>query len=253
MKEVAAVAVIKDGKLLMGKRKDNGKWTNPGGHLEKGEDPQIGAAREVKEEAGIEVAPDNLRHLESRVIKKPNGKKLKIHAFKVVLTHAPTSMKEDPDDEVHRWHWVSITPPLNKDIFDNLHVPMEDNLIITNLGVTMEKNAFYLGFEKRAGLAPTLKEEMAEDALLGLVPLGTTIATSSGERPEGHSRLKEWGGRTGGAILGGASGAGVGSLLGTIGMRLGSLGGQVGGEALASRMLKRRYYDEDGKLKKEFE
>ena len=71
--------------MLMGKRRDNGKWTNPGGHLNEGESPVAGAAREVKEETGLNLDPHIFRHLESRIVKKPDGEKLEVHGFRVDL------------------------------------------------------------------------------------------------------------------------------------------------------------------------
>lgn len=50
------VLVIKDGKILVGKRKDNGLLCGPGGHIESGETPQEAAIRETREEFGIHIA-----------------------------------------------------------------------------------------------------------------------------------------------------------------------------------------------------
>ena len=52
--------IVQNGKFLLMKRADNdtflpGVWEIPGGKLEFGEDPLIGAKREVKEEAGLDV------------------------------------------------------------------------------------------------------------------------------------------------------------------------------------------------------
>ena len=50
------VFVLKDGRLLLGKRIGkigSGTWGLPGGHLEYGESLTDGAARELKEETGI--------------------------------------------------------------------------------------------------------------------------------------------------------------------------------------------------------
>jgi len=133
----------------MGRRKDNGKWTNPGGHANDGEAPIDAGIREAKEETGLDLTQDRLYHLDTRIIHKPSGEKLKVVAYKINLDEGATTIKNDPDDEVHRWVWISLAKPLNKKVFGNLHVP-RDNVILDSLGVQMEKNAFFLGFEKRA-------------------------------------------------------------------------------------------------------
>lgn len=50
------VIVIRDGKILVGDRKDNGLACGPGGHIEPGETPEEAASREAREEFGIYVA-----------------------------------------------------------------------------------------------------------------------------------------------------------------------------------------------------
>lgn len=50
------VIVIKDGKILIGERKDNGLICGPGGHIEYGETPEEAAIREAREEFGIYIA-----------------------------------------------------------------------------------------------------------------------------------------------------------------------------------------------------
>ena len=52
------VLVLKDGKVLLTKRKGThgkGEWAFPGGHLEYGESIEECARRECREEAGIEI------------------------------------------------------------------------------------------------------------------------------------------------------------------------------------------------------
>lgn len=51
----AATIVIKDGKMLVGTRKDNGGICGPGGHIENGETPEQAARREAVEEFGIQL------------------------------------------------------------------------------------------------------------------------------------------------------------------------------------------------------
>lgn len=50
------VIVVKDGKILVGQRKDNGQICGPGGHIEIGETPEDAAIRETREEFSINVA-----------------------------------------------------------------------------------------------------------------------------------------------------------------------------------------------------
>lgn len=56
---VTAVVIRDDGRVLVIKRADDGRWVPPGGVLELGETPQEGCAREVLEETGyrVEVGP----------------------------------------------------------------------------------------------------------------------------------------------------------------------------------------------------
>jgi 8-oxo-dGTP pyrophosphatase MutT (NUDIX family) len=133
MKEVSCVAILNDHHMLMGKRRDDGKWTQPGGHLNPGEDPTAGAVREVKEETGLDLHPHLFKHLETRIVKKPSGEKLKVHGYRVDLRAKPsTSMKEDPDGEVYRWVWIKLDTDLEH-IKENLHVPLKDNVLLVHI------------------------------------------------------------------------------------------------------------------------
>lgn len=57
--EVIAAIVVKDGKVLVGKRRSDkvlgGKWEFPGGKLEKGETHQECLVRELGEELGVKI------------------------------------------------------------------------------------------------------------------------------------------------------------------------------------------------------
>ena len=52
-----AVAILKDGRILLVKREDFEIWSLPGGHVESGESVAQAAIREVREETGLRVTP----------------------------------------------------------------------------------------------------------------------------------------------------------------------------------------------------
>jgi ADP-ribose pyrophosphatase YjhB (NUDIX family) len=130
--EVVSVAVMHGSKMLMGKRRDNQKWTHPAGHIEEGEGHRAGALRELKEETGID-AP-GLKYIGSKTVTSPKGKMVRVHSYRCDLDHQhETTMKEDPDKEVHRWHWVETKDGLPDEIHQHLHSPK--NVTLEFLGL----------------------------------------------------------------------------------------------------------------------
>jgi ADP-ribose pyrophosphatase YjhB (NUDIX family) len=57
---VAAVISDDEGRILVVRRRDNGKWQIPGGVLELDESIHQGVCREVLEETGVRVEPERL-------------------------------------------------------------------------------------------------------------------------------------------------------------------------------------------------
>lgn len=175
MKEVSTVALInvRSKKMLMGKRRDNLRWTNPGGHLDNGEDPVAGAVREVKEETGLDIEADDLAHVKTKTVTKQNGEKLKVHAFKAFFggEHPKATNKLDPDKEVSRWRWVKTRGGLPKDVLKSLHVPLKDNVLLRNLN-----------FSKRAAMRSQVMDRKTFDKLFNEAMQRYAQHQSSGEK-----------------------------------------------------------------------
>lgn len=115
------VMMMKDGKVLLGKRHDDpekassalrgeGTWTMPGGKFDFGESFEEGAAREVMEETGVRLN-------EVKVICLNNNKNE--HAHFVTVGLYSDNFEGEPQvmepDEIVEWRWFSL---------DNLPSPL---------------------------------------------------------------------------------------------------------------------------------
>ena len=106
------------GQVLLQKRSDNGQWCVPGGALELGETYKEAAARELREEVGIEVKELQLFGLYSgddRMITYPNQDV--VYSLAVIFkTNKYTGTISDEDAEVleHRFFNSQDIP---KDLF----------------------------------------------------------------------------------------------------------------------------------------
>lgn len=99
------VMVVKDGKVLMGKRKNAhgaGEWCFPGGHLEFNESFEHCAKRETFEEAGIRIK--NIRFLTATndIFKKENKHYITIY-MKADYASGKVTLKEP--DRMVEWEW----------------------------------------------------------------------------------------------------------------------------------------------------
>lgn len=131
MKESSTIAVIRNGgELLLGKRKDSGRYTLPGGGMDRAETPEMCAFRELYEETGIKA--HKLDHIETKKVVTPSGKPLIVHAYSLIYD-GPTSVKHDPDKEVGKWNWIDCRYGIPEEIENNLNVPK--NFALKRLGI----------------------------------------------------------------------------------------------------------------------
>lgn len=143
VKRVALIfATDSEGKLLLGKRRDNGRYTVPGGHLNEGEDPYDGAARELKEETGLVALDDIMDLLDEREL---NG--VKFFTFGCGVDGAPNG-KHDPDQECGVWSFFDVSKGVPKEVADNLAGPRDKDKNIVTDHFGLEKNQRVPGFPK---------------------------------------------------------------------------------------------------------
>ena len=109
------VIVMKDGKVLLGKRKNahgDGTWSFPGGHLEFNEELEECAKREVMEETGIDIGNIRLGTCTNDIFKK-EGKHY-ITVFMIAdYTGGNVVLKEPESCEKWDWFtWEGLPSPL---------------------------------------------------------------------------------------------------------------------------------------------
>lgn len=111
----AVVALIQDGnEVLMGRRNDSGKFTSPGGKVDKNETPWDALVREVKEETGLVVT-------DYKMVDVILDDKALVYLYKVSVK-GKIDLSQDPDKEFTEIRWVN--PDQVK-----LHYPNEINIV----------------------------------------------------------------------------------------------------------------------------
>jgi len=106
-RRVGAGIILQDseGRLLLQKRVDDGKWSIPGGWMEEGETPERAAIRETKEETGLDIA---LMQLLDVHVREDGSVHLLFEAQ--LLSGKPRTSNENTEiryiayDDVEQWH-----------------------------------------------------------------------------------------------------------------------------------------------------
>jgi ADP-ribose pyrophosphatase YjhB (NUDIX family) len=124
-------AVIRRGdELLFVKRTDNGAWTPVTGIVDPGEEPAVTAAREAKEETGVEIRVDRLASTSAGLEKTyDNGDR----AVYLDLTFACTWVSGEPyvaDDESTdvRWWPLDDLPAMSPEMRERVEAALSDEV-----------------------------------------------------------------------------------------------------------------------------
>ena len=110
---VVGAIVEQDGRVLLVKENskfaDRGKWNQPAGWVDVGEDPSLAAVREVKEETGLDFSPDALVGIYSLVrqdLMQAPG--IMPHAFKLIFRGTFRGTPSVRNDEISELRWFSL-------------------------------------------------------------------------------------------------------------------------------------------------
>jgi 8-oxo-dGTP diphosphatase len=110
--------------ILRNKEPFKGKWANPGGNIDEGEDPIDGAIRELEEETSLKIPAKYFNFIDvfNEPWRDPRNKNCISYAFSVLLNEIPDTMAADDADEC-TWNDVSYSGDINVDMaFDHKEV-----------------------------------------------------------------------------------------------------------------------------------
>jgi 8-oxo-dGTP diphosphatase len=109
-----AIIIIRENTVLLMKRRGPhgaGTWSTPGGHLDFGETPEQCAAREAKEEVGLDVTDIRFRCLTNDVFEEEQKHYITIW-MDGKSTGEPTIAAEEEVAELGWFAWDALPQPL---------------------------------------------------------------------------------------------------------------------------------------------
>ena len=128
IKPAAAVALFDgDGRILLLRRKDNDKWTMPGGTMDFGESLEQCAVREVREETGFDIEISGLigTYTDPNVLIAYSDGEVR-QEFTFVYAAKMKSGELKIDHESKEAVWVSIADALNLPLVDSQRRRLQD-------------------------------------------------------------------------------------------------------------------------------
>jgi ADP-ribose pyrophosphatase YjhB (NUDIX family) len=117
---VGAVVLVRDveatgrGRLLLLRQPPGRGWSLPAGLLARGETPAAGAARELAEESGIRLRPEQLRQAVPAALVHHRGRWVDL-VFEAEVPASTTPLAVDGAEVLAAaWHPVDALPPLTR-------------------------------------------------------------------------------------------------------------------------------------------
>ncbi|MDN3505744.1 MAG: NUDIX domain-containing protein [Simkaniaceae bacterium] len=132
------ILVIRDGKILMGKRKNahgDGNWGFPGGHLEFFETVEDCTKRELLEETGLTANSVVLGPWKEIFFQKEKKHYLNLYSFVTDFSGAVEN-REPEKNECWQWHPIETLP---KPLFTPIEKIAIDNSLSDFLDTHLEK------------------------------------------------------------------------------------------------------------------
>ena len=120
---VAAIALVRERRVLMVTARDRDVYYMPGGKIDEGESAADAAAREAREEVALELDPATLDELFEVVVQahgEPEGRLVRMKVFRAETDAAPAASAE-----VGSLHWVTTAdahrcPPAGAEVLARL-------------------------------------------------------------------------------------------------------------------------------------
>ncbi len=110
MKAATIVFCIKGDEVLLGMKKVRfgaGKWNGFGGKVEAGESIEVAALREVKEESGLSIKPESLKHVATVSFYFAEKEIFECHAY---IARQWQGEPRESDEMKPRWFPLSAVP-----------------------------------------------------------------------------------------------------------------------------------------------
>jgi 8-oxo-dGTP diphosphatase len=110
-----AIIITRNDQVLLVKRKNvhgAGSWSTPGGHLDFGESPEFCAAREAKEEVGLDVVDIRFRAITNDIFGREEKHYISIWMDGECLSGEPRIAADYEVAELGWFAWASLPEPL---------------------------------------------------------------------------------------------------------------------------------------------